>query len=118
MVATIYTQKHRPMEVSTALPADVLMLTSFKGRESISQPFEFQLGLIAENHKPVPFEKLLGQPVKVRLALGTTGHRFFHGIISRFSQGHRDHDFTHYVAQVVPRLWLMNRKYQSRIFQR
>jgi type VI secretion system secreted protein VgrG len=116
MVAT-YTQKHRQLEITTPLGPNVLLLTGFTGREAISQLFEFRLTLLAENHRTIAFDKLLGQPVTVRLALSANSNRYFHGIVSRFSQGQRDADFTRYTAHVVPQLWLLTKKSQCRTFQ-
>jgi type VI secretion system secreted protein VgrG len=112
-----YTQANRAMELTTPLGPDVLLLAGLTGREGISQLFQLQLDLLAENGREVAFDKLLGQPVAVRLALGGGKHRYFHGIVSRFSQGMRDETFTSFRAEVVPRLWLLTRRVQSRIFQ-
>jgi type VI secretion system secreted protein VgrG len=113
----LYSQQHRPIEVVTPLGTDVLLLKGFTGREGVSQLFDFRLELLAENPKAVVFDKLLGQPVTVRLALGGDHQRFFHGIVSRFSEGRQDQRFTHYRAQVVPQFWLLTRRVRSRIFQ-
>src|SRR5262249_21347280 len=112
-----YTAKNRLLAVTTPLGPDSLLLTEFTGQEGISQLFRFQLDLLADNGREVPFDRLLGQPVTVRLALPGGGHRYFHGIVSRFSEGGRDFHFTRYRAEVVPQLWLWTRRVQSRIFQ-
>jgi type VI secretion system secreted protein VgrG len=113
----LYSQKQRPLEVATPLGTDILLLKGFTGREGVSQLFDFRLELLAENPKAVVFDKFLGQPVTVRLALGGGHQRFFHGIVSRFSEGRQDQRFTHYRAQVVPQFWLLTRRVRSRIFQ-
>src|SRR6201999_4532789 len=46
-----------------------------------------------------------------------TTYRHFSGIYSRFTQSARDNTFTSYRAEVVPELWLLTKKAQSRIFQ-
>jgi type VI secretion system secreted protein VgrG len=105
------------MAITTPLGPDALLLTDFTGREGISQLFHFQLDLVAENRREVAFDKLLGQPATVRLALGGGQQRYFHGLISRFSQGTRDRTFTRYRAELVPALWLLTKRAQSRILQ-
>jgi type VI secretion system secreted protein VgrG len=107
------------MEVSTPLGKDVLLLEGFSGHEGLSQLFRFQLDLLADNRqvKDVAFDKLLGQPVTVRLGLSAGKQRFFNGICSRFSQGESGLEFTTYRMEVVPRFWLWTRRAQSRIFQ-
>jgi type VI secretion system secreted protein VgrG len=112
-----YTQEGRALEVSTPLGKDVLLMAEFWGREAISQPFQFQLDLLAERGQRIAFDKLLGQKVTVRLALGGNRNRYFNGIVSHFSQGSRDAEFTRFHAELVPQLWLLTHRAQSRIFQ-
>jgi type VI secretion system secreted protein VgrG len=114
-----YTQAHRPLAVSTPLGPDVFLLVGLTGHERISQLFNFQLELLAEDSAKVKFDKLLGQPVAVRLDLPNNKKRYFHGICSRVSQGGRSEGevFTSYRMEVVPALWFLSKKVQSRIFQ-
>jgi type VI secretion system secreted protein VgrG len=114
-----YTQTGRPLQVTTALGKDALLLVGFSGTEQVSQLFHFSLEMLAERDQDVPFDKLLGQPViiSVELLSGSGRQRHFHGIISRVMQGVRDQDFTRYSAEVVPQLWLLTKRTQSRIFQ-
>jgi type VI secretion system secreted protein VgrG len=113
-----YTQATRLLAVATPLGADALLLTGFTGREGISRLFQFELELLAENNQDIPFDKLLGQPAAVRLALAGNKNRFISGIISRLSQGTRDQTFTRYRMEIVPQLWLLTRRAQSRVFQK
>src|SRR5262245_32709507 len=112
-----YLQADRPIKVTTPLGADVLLLTGFTGQEGLSQLFNFNLELVAENNRQIAFDKLLGQSITVEVALPGGGKRHFNGICSRIGQGDRDSIFTEYNATVVPKLWLLTRKAQSKIFQ-
>lgn len=114
---TTTTQTGRPLTVTTPLGKDTLLLVACHGHEAISRPFSFQLDLIAENNKEVAFDKLLSQKVTVELALPGGQKRYFNGICNRLTQGERDPFFTSYQAEIVPQLWLLTRKTQSRIFQ-
>ncbi len=111
------TQAKRPMAVTTPLGVDKLLLIDFAGEEAISQLFEFKLDLLAEVKTDVPFDKLLGQPVGVRLDLPGDKQRFFHGVCVRISQGASDERFTSYQMEIVPAFWLWSKRVQSRIFQ-
>jgi type VI secretion system secreted protein VgrG len=117
MKATTFSQASQLLQIITPLGPDALHLFGFTGREGISQLFRFQADLLAENRREIAFDKLLGQKVTLSLALGGGKTRYFNGIVSRFSQGPRDHTFTRYQAEVVPELWLLTRQTQSRIFQ-
>src|SRR5262249_9011151 len=85
----------------------------------ISELFHFQLDLLAENRKEIPFDRLLGQKVTASLLLPGPARkrRYFSGICSRVTQGARDRIFTAYRLEVVPQFWLLTRRAQSRIFQ-
>ena len=112
-----YTQANRPLAVGTPLGADALLLVGFSAEESISRLFNFHLDLIAENETKIPFEKLLGQNIGVRLALENERTRYFSGLCNRVIKGHRDTTFTSYRMELVPEFWLLTRSAQSRIFQ-
>jgi type VI secretion system secreted protein VgrG len=111
------TQDKRPLKVNTPLGKDAIFINSFSAREGISQLFQYYLEMIAPNDADVPFDQLLGKKVTVELATLEDKSRFFNGIVSRFSQGQRDREFTTYRAEVVPQFWLLTRKWESRIFQ-
>jgi type VI secretion system secreted protein VgrG len=112
-----YLQADRPMTVKTPLGEDDLLLVGLSGQETISQLFNFQLELLAENKTDIAFEKLLGQKITVTMRLPGDKMRFFSGICSRLSECERNTVFTVYRMEVVPRFWLLTRKYRSRIFQ-
>jgi type VI secretion system secreted protein VgrG len=112
-----YTQENRAMEVTTPLGKDKLLLVGFTGQESVSRLFSFHLDMLAENNTDVAFDKLLGQKITIRLDLPDRGKRHFNGICNRISQGERDEVFTSYRMEIVPQLWVLRKRAQSRIFQ-
>src|SRR5262249_39961936 len=86
--------------------------------------FRFELDLLAESTATVKFDSILGQGVTVTLVMPADGSkRYINGIVSRFGQGGRRPSaqggatFTLYRAEVVPKLWMLTRNHQSRIFQ-
>lgn len=117
MSAPPATQKGRPLSVTTPLGPDTLLLTGFSGTEALSRLFTFHLDLVADNKKDIPFDQLLGQPITVQIDLPKAKKRYFNGICYRVSQGERDHEFTTYRLEIVPKLWLLSKCAQSRIYQ-
>jgi type VI secretion system secreted protein VgrG len=117
----VYKQTNRSIQVSTPLGGDALLITGFQGTEQLSHLFSVELRLIASNSTSIDFGQLIGNDMLVRIA--TTGEgeasqwRYFSGICARFSQGDRNEDFTSYYAELVPKVWLLTRRVQSRIFQ-
>jgi type VI secretion system secreted protein VgrG len=112
-----YTQADRPLSVKTPLGDDVLLLVGVNGREAVSELFRFDFDLLALNGADIAFDKLLGQKVSARIRLQESATRYVAGIVSRVVQGGRDEIFTSYRIEVVPQLWLLTRRKQSRIFQ-
>jgi type VI secretion system secreted protein VgrG len=125
------TQANRALAVHTPLGPDALLLVKLSGTEAISRPFRFRLDMLAEQGTPVPFERLLGHDVTAEIHLEGPPHvRYVSGIVARVSQGRRVRSgladatapreeslFIRYHADVVPRLWLLRKRVQSRIFQ-
>ena len=114
-----FTQADRPITVTTPLGPDVLLLNGFSGHEGISQLFRFELDLLAEFGNDVRFESLLGQKLTIHLTLPDKKKRHFNGVCIRVSEGEQDaaKTFRDYRAEIVPSLWFLTRKAQSRIFQ-
>lgn len=118
-----YTQDNKLMSIDTPLGKDELLLARFSGKEGMSRLFEFELELLSENHE-IDFKEIIGKAVTIKIKLFDDKERFFHGVISRFSQisgapekGSETPTFSSYSATMVPVLWLLTRTSDSRIFQ-
>ena len=118
-----FTQDHKLIAIDTPLEQDALLLSRFSGNEGMSRLFEFELELFSENHA-IDFKQIIGKGVTIRVKLSDGNERFFHGIISRFSQksgmpekGSEAPKFSLYTATMVPSLWMLTRTVDSRIFQ-
>jgi type VI secretion system secreted protein VgrG len=116
-----YLQKNRPLQVSTPLSEDSLLVTGLRGSEQLSHLFNFEVALVAHNSTAIDFSKLVGNDIGLSMSTPGSGYtsdwRYIHGICASFSQGNRNEEFTSYEAEVVPRVWLLTRQRQSRIFQ-
>jgi type VI secretion system secreted protein VgrG len=123
MPRTAYSQINRPIAVTTPLGPDTLLLVALRGVEAVSELFRFQLEMLAEDPAAIAFDRVLGQPIAVKIAQPDGARRYLHGIVSRISQGEQIYTgfgadtLTLYRAEVVPRIWLLSRRLQSRIFQ-
>ena len=113
-----YTQQSSPMRFKAeSLGDDDLLITRLTGSEALSELYSFQLELLAPLDNPANFEDVLGQSASVAIAVDGGEPRYFNGIVARFAQGTRDDTFITYRAEVVPQVWLLTKKVQSRIFQ-
>jgi type VI secretion system secreted protein VgrG len=110
------TQKNRKIQVFTSLAEDTLLFYRMHGREGLSEPFEYSVELVSEQRSIDP-EKLLGEPLTIRLQLEDGNWRHFHGFVSRFGQHVDLNRFARYHATVRPWLWFLTRTSNCRIFQ-
>ena len=117
-------QKNRQLLVNTPLGENFLLAAEFSASETISELFSFKLKLVHEETPAgltptvVDPKALLGQPISVKVNIPDKTSRHFNGVVSHWRQGNRDTRFTYYQAIVVPKVWLLTQKSQSRIFQR
>ena len=113
----MFEQTDRPMKLTTPLGPNALLLVGLQGREAISHMFHFELKTAWDDkNKLLPFDQLLGKKVTVEISPGQN-KRYFNGIVCKVTQGERDENFTYYTLDVVPQLWLLDRKLSSRTFQ-
>ncbi len=116
-----FSQANRALQVTTPLGQDALLVTAFRGTEQLSHLFSFELDLVADNATQVDFNKVVGNEITLRIDIvgkdDSAESRFINGICVRFSEGDRNEQFTTYSAEVVPKVWLLSRRAQSRIFQ-
>jgi type VI secretion system secreted protein VgrG len=105
------------------LGKDFLLANRFIAHEGISQLFNYEIELLHEENETeyaatkVDPKQLLGQGITLTVTALDGSQREFSGIVTRFSQGNRDTRFSYYSMSVVPQVWLLTQKSQSRIFQ-
>ncbi len=113
----LFEQTDRPMKLTTPLGPNALILVGLEGREALSEMFHFELRTAwVDNSKLLPFDQLLGKKVTAEIS-SPDNQRYFNGIVSKVTQQERDENFTYYTLEVVPDLWLLDRKLCSRTFQ-
>ncbi|MFK7768205.1 MAG: type VI secretion system Vgr family protein [Mariniblastus sp.] len=121
----------RKMRLTTPLGDEALAITSLEGTESLSELYSFQLNVQSPKRKPVDFNAILGQDVRVDIELPnpnwqqalTSGQfpslrvRRFCGLVQRFTEISADTHFCYYQMHIQPRFWLWTRKSDCRTFQ-
>ena len=95
----------------------MLRVAGFRGTESMSQLFRFELDALAESSRRISFDALPGQRLGVQIQLPHSPARVFWGICSRITQGARNTGFTRFELDLVPHLRLLTRRGGFRIFQ-
>jgi type VI secretion system secreted protein VgrG len=110
------TQDNRQLAIETPLGKDVLLLTSFSGREEISRLFRFHLVMYSPRDT-ISAQEIVGKNVTFRVRLAGGGFRHVNGFVARFSAGTRETGLRRYEAEVVPWLWFLTQTADCRIFQ-
>jgi type VI secretion system secreted protein VgrG len=109
------TQDTRLIAISSPLPKDELLLTSFEGTEYISDLFEFQIEVLSSNHAVKP-DDLIGKTVDITIQ--NDQKKTFNGYVSRFTYGEIKADNLRvYRLTLVPWLWFLSKTNNHRIFQ-
>jgi type VI secretion system secreted protein VgrG len=116
-------QDTRVMKIRTPLGKDVLLLAAFEATEEMSRPFSVVAELLhegtpgGEEVKEIDPSSILAKSVCIEIEQRDKTKRYFNGIVSRFEQRNRDDRFTHFQMEIVPKVWLLSQRSQSRIFQ-
>ena len=92
-----------------------LGVVSLQGREALSELFHFRLELALDDAE-ADFREVVGKPGLITIDR-EEGKRYVSGIVSRFEQSCVPSKLTHYTAELVPKIWLLGHRYNSRIFQ-
>lgn len=121
------TQDQRNLQLTTPLGKDFLLINGLRCTEGLNQLFRIDLEMLYEmdnegfEPKVIDPKSLLGNPMVVVALQAQKSdlpiERFFHGICVSFTQGSRNGRFTTYRAELVPKVWLLTQRSQSRIFQ-
>ncbi len=94
---------------------DQFLVLRYRGSEGLCRLYRFDIEL-ASTQADVAFADVVGKPAV--LSINTPGGpRWFHGIIGRFELIDETHDQNYYRAELVPAVWLLTHRYNSRIFQ-
>lgn len=97
-----------------------LAFIGMQGWDALSRCFEYDIAAISGS-PDIDANKLLGEEIGLKVT-SASGHpdrtRFFHGIVDAFRfEGQDDEGHWHYRLIVRPRLWLLGKTTDNRIFQ-
>ncbi|AJQ47297.1 MULTISPECIES: type VI secretion system tip protein TssI/VgrG [Pseudomonas] len=114
---SMLTQHQRLFTFDSPLPPEQeLQLLSFSGREAISELFSFQAHLISQDAR-IELKKLIGKKVTLGIALADGTTRYISAHVSDFVHTGADGGIANYTAELVPWIWILSRRRDSRIFQ-
>ncbi|MHC5112130.1 MAG: type VI secretion system Vgr family protein [Planctomycetota bacterium] len=99
----------------TGLDEDLFEVAAYRGTEGLSQLGRFEIDLVADGAGP-SIDAVTGKPACLKIRT-PQGMRWFHGMISSLETVDHAWGRTRYQAELVPTLWTLTCRYQSRIFQ-
>lgn len=114
---SMLTQHQRLITFDSPLPPEQeLQLLRFSGREALSELFSFQVDLISQDAR-IELKKLIGKKVTMGIALADGDTRYISAHVSDFVHTGADGGIANYSAELVPWIWILSRRRDSRIFQ-
>src|SRR5436190_4501306 len=118
-----YADKSRLLLFKADGQSDLLLPVSFTAKEQMSGLFEIHVDLLVTVDKAsqVKADQLLGKRMSLRVALEedyTKGpYRYFDGVCCRFAAVGKDHRFNYHEADIVPWLWMREKREDLQVFQ-
>ncbi|HEV2734298.1 MAG TPA: type VI secretion system tip protein TssI/VgrG, partial [Longimicrobiaceae bacterium] len=112
---TLAQTAHR-IVVTSPLGPDVLVVRDFNGEERISGLFHFSVSMLSED-AALAFDDVVGQGLTVAVELADGSSRYFHGVVTRFSQAGGYGRTSVYHAELRPWLWMLTLTADCRIWQ-
>jgi type VI secretion system secreted protein VgrG len=116
---TPLSQSNRPLALYSPLGDDAVVMVSINGTEVLSDLFRFDLDFLSP--APIAFDRVLNEWATVRIADAQSRPRFINGIIrglrERGTSAVLGRQMIRYSAVLVPALWRLTLRMQSRIFQ-
>ena len=113
----VLSQHRRLFTFDSPLPAhQELQLVRFHGREGISELFTFNVELMSQDAR-IELKKLIGKQVSIGIELAGGSQRYINAHVASFEHIGADNGVARYSAQLVPWIWILSRRRDSRIFQ-
>jgi len=116
LLAPLFSQHARLLEIKTAQPGAGLMVERFSGREAVSETFRFEIDCISTNAH-VDLGSLLGEEVTLRLLQADGSKRSWHGHITQALQLGADGGFARYRLVMEPWLAFLGGRRDNYLFQ-
>ncbi|MBF0527805.1 MAG: type VI secretion system tip protein VgrG [Deltaproteobacteria bacterium] len=109
-----YLTEERFLFISRALPEDAFGVVNFKGTEGLSQPYEFEIELVAEE-PDLDLASIL-RHTAVFVVKREDGNVFFNGVLAEFEQLQAFGPYYFYRARLVPKFWRLSLIHHNQVF--
>ncbi|KLU22298.1 type IV secretion protein Rhs [Caballeronia mineralivorans PML1(12)] len=110
-------QNSRLFSIDTPLSGQSQLLVSdFSCSDELSQLFNIEVGLVSQD-ATIELKQLIAQQVSIELEVNDGSTRYFNGYVTRFIHLGTDGGLSTYSATVRPWIWMLGRRFDTRIFQ-
>ncbi len=100
----------------TGLDVDLFQVFRYRGTEGLCRLYRFEIEVATDASTNVTFDQVVGKPAVLSIN-SDAGERYFHGVVSRFEFANDAPNMRQYRIELVPAVWLLTQRYNSRIFQ-
>src|SRR5207248_307944 len=106
------------LEVGPHAAGDLLVI-GFEGEEEISRPFTLEVNTVVHPEADVDAGALVGAKAALTIHLGHGSDRFLHGVVAKVQAWEEggDENRRRVKLRIVPQLWKLAQRRNSRIFQ-
>lgn len=112
-----FDENTRLLRLDAPLPPDKqLLVASIDGTAGLSEVGGYSLRLLSE-HQAIDHKDVLSKNMTVSIRLADGGEHAINGYVGRFGYSHTDGALAVYDAELVPWLWFLDKRVNSRIFQ-
>lgn len=112
-----YTADRHPVQLAIpSLSGDKLLVEHMDGEELVSGLYAFRVRMAVEN-AALDFDSVVGKDAALSIGLPDGSTQYVHAIVGRLRQAGTTPRFTTYFADLHPRMWLLTKTRDSRIFQ-
>jgi type VI secretion system secreted protein VgrG len=113
-----YREKRLGIDLGTHSARAVIRVASLHGREAISDLYRFDVHIVAADEGDGFEAAVLSAPATLMLESTAGLRRSVYGIVAGAElEGQLNHGWHGYRLRVVPKLWLLKRRKNSRVFQ-
>ena len=116
LLASLFTQHARLLELKTPLPDAALIVERFTGHEAVSESFRFDIDCVSTNAH-VDLHPLLGEEITLRLLQSDGSKRSWHGYVTQTMQLGSDGGLARYRLTMEPFLAFLAKRRDCYLFQ-
>jgi type VI secretion system secreted protein VgrG len=115
-MSSAFQQAARPVQITTPLGPDKLIVRSYQGEEYVSGLFHYRVEAMSEDVS-LSFSDIAGKAVTLQLPQSSGDIHYVNGVVGRFTESAHDGRFAYYSLDIYPWLWMLTMSADCAIYQ-